>query len=69
MEHHQPHHHHTTSSSIEKEIHVKEELRLRAMSWLLVLDYVNQDIAGKGGNMEHVPEDPTGIVSSIICGV
>lgn len=41
---------------------VKEELRQRALTWLLVLDYVEQGVEGLGGAAD-MPEDAMEIVS------
>jgi len=43
---------------------MKEEVRVRAMTWLMVLNYVTNDLIPQEG-MERVPEEPFELVGGI----
>lgn len=44
---------------------MKEEVRVRAMTWLFVLDFVTQDVIPQEG-MEKVPEEPMELVRTLL---
>lgn len=48
-----------------QEIHLPDDLRLRAMHWLLVLDHVKEEVAAGRQELSSIPQDPSAIVQRI----